>query len=392
MMRAWPRKVAPRILTSYANRFAFRTRALYARSSQKPTKLRRQRTRARVRRPDASNSFTRQGLPLTAKRRSKRKPGSTALGRGKTLSLSIIGAGRLGTALAIALNKAGHSINVIVARRLASASRASKLAGGQGLALSARQFRQLLPKGQALLDQSSLILIATPDDVIASIADELSDLLGRSTAPLGQKVALHTSGALSSNVLAPLRQYRVSVGALHPLVSISDARNGADWLTRGFFSVEGDAPATRVAKRIVRDLGSKAFEIAASAKPLYHAAALMASPNLTALIDIALEMLSRCGLTANQSQRVLLPLIRSTLDNLAAVDPARSLTGTFKRGDVATVQKHVEAISSQKLDDALEAYVILGRRSMKLAGHKLETESAIEQILTQALSRRPVRR
>ena len=334
----------------------------------------------------------RQGLPLITKRHQKRKSGSTARHRGKPLSVSIIGAGRLGTALAIALDKAGHSINLIVARRLASARRASKLAGGRGVGLSAKQFRKLPPKHRELLDQSALILIATPDDVITSIADDLAVLLRSQTAPVGERIALHTSGALSSNVLAPLRKSGISVGALHPLVSISDARDGADWLTRGFFAVEGDAAAGRMAKRIVRDLGSQAFEIEASAKPLYHAAALMASPNLTALVDIALEMLSRCGLNANQSQKVLLPLIRSTIDNLAAANPARSLTGTFKRGDVATVRKHVEAISSQKLFDALEAYVILGRRAMKLANHKSETRAAVDQILARALARTAARR
>ena len=333
-----------------------------------------------------------QGLPLTPKRHPKRKPGSTSLRRGKSLSVSIIGAGRVGTALAIALARAGHSINLIVARRLAGARRALKLAGGQGVALSAKQFWQPHPKHRELLNQSTLILIATPDDVITSIADELGDLLRLQTAPLPERVALHTSGALSSNVLAPLRRWRISVGALHPLISISDARDGADWLTRGFFSIEGDAAAIRMGKRIVRDLGSQAFEIEASAKPLYHAAALMASPNLTALVDIALEMLSRCGLTANQSQRVLLPLIRSTIDNLAAADPARSLTGTFKRGDVATVRKHIEAISSQKLFDALEAYILLGRRSMKLANHASETEAAVDQILASTPNRMPERR
>lgn len=274
-----------------------------------------------------------------------------------------------------------------MARHAATAKRASKLAGGQGLGLSAQQFRRLLPRHRELLEQSSLILIATPDDVVASVADELAAGLRFRTASAGEQVALHTSGALTSNVLAPLRRLRVSVGALHPLVSISEARAGAVWLTRAFFSLEGDAAATRAGKRIVHDLGAQAFTIAASAKPLYHAAALMASPNLTALIDIALEMLSHCGLTANQSRKVLLPLIQSTIDNLAAADPSSSLTGTFKRGDVATVQKHVDAISSQKLFDALEAYVVLGRRSMKLANREPVSRSEIDHILARALSR-----
>ena len=333
-----------------------------------------------------------QGPPLTAKRHPKRKRGSTARSRHKRLSVSIIGAGRLGTALAIALDKAGHSIDLIVASRAASAQRASKLSGGQALSLSAKQWRQALPKHREVLEQSSLILIATPDDIIGSVANELAGALRFRTTPAGKQVALHTSGALSSKVLAPLRQARIAVGSLHPLVSISEARGGAEWLTRAFFSVEGDAAATRLGKRIVQDLGSQAFTIATSAKPLYHAAALMASPNLTALIDIALEMLGRCGLNINQSQKVLLPLIGSTIDNLANADPARALTGTFKRGDVATVRKHVDAISSQKLFDALEAYVLLGRRSMKLADHPPAIRAEIDHILAQALRRTRSRR
>ena len=329
---------------------------------------------------------------MTAKGHPARKSPRTSHRRDRRLSVSIIGAGRLGTAFAIALNKSGHAISLIVARHAASAKRASRLAGGQGLGLSATQFRQLVPRHREFLEQSSLILIATPDDVIPSIADELAELLRFRTAPAGKQVALHTSGALASDVLRPLRQLGISVGALHPLVSISEARGGAEWLTRAYFSVEGDAAATQLGKRIVRDLGAQAFTISASAKPLYHAAALMASPNLTALIDIALEMLSRCGLTANRSQKVLLPLIQSTIDNLAAADASRSLTGTFKRGDVATVQKHVDAISSQKLFDALEAYVLLGRHSMKLANLKPASRAEIDHILARALRRTRNRR
>jgi predicted short-subunit dehydrogenase-like oxidoreductase (DUF2520 family) len=288
--------------------------------------------------------------------------------------------------LAIALDKVGYSLNLIVAKHATSAKRASQLAGGQAVGLSAKQFRRLLPKHRELLGQSSVILIATPDDVIASIADELAVLL-ESRTETGKQVALHTSGALTANVLKPLRQFGISVAALHPLVSISEPKSGAEGLTRAFFSVEGDAPAMRVGRRIARDLGAQTFTIKAEAKPLYHAAALMASPNLTALIDIAFEMLKRCGLTANQSQKVLLPLLQSTIANLASTDPARSLTGTFKRGDIATVQKHVDTISSHKLFDALEAYVLLGRRSMKLANRKSAALTEIDHILAQALRR-----
>src|SRR5262249_35020544 len=187
---------------------------------------------------------------------------------------SIIGAGRLGTPLAIALNRAGHSIALIVARHAASARRANKLSGGQAKAASLEQFRRTSGHHSRLLAGNSLIIIATPDDAIGSVAEDLALLTKanpRRTMP-GTPVALHTSGALSSEVLAPLRRRGASVGSAPPLVSISDPSTGADWLTRAYFSLEGDAAAVRLGRQVVQDLGGRTFTINAQTKPLYHAA------------------------------------------------------------------------------------------------------------------------
>ena len=108
---------------------------------------------------------------------------------------------------------------------------------------------------------------------------------------------------------------------------------------------------------------------------------------MTALVDIALEMLSRCGLTPDRARKVLLPLIKSTLDNLATQAPAQALTGTFKRRDIVTVRRHLEAITAEHLPEALEAYVLLGRRSLELAGHRAAEDDLIEKILREALNR-----
>jgi len=88
---------------------------------------------------------------------------------------------------------------------------------------------------------------------------------------------------------------------------------------------------------------------------------------MVALFDIALEMLGHCGLSPRRAREVLLPLVESTLANLSTRDPARALTGTFKRGNVSTVRKHLAAIESEQLSDALAAYVLLGRRSLGLS-------------------------
>jgi len=122
-----------------------------------------------------------------------------------------------------------------------------------------------------------------------------------------------------------------------------------------------------MARRIVADLKGQSFSLTAKRKPLYHAAAVMASGNMVALFDVALEMLSHCGLTSKEAQRVLLPLVESTVRNLSLSEPARALTGTFARGDLATVKLHMEALSSSGISDALQLYRLLGRRAVALA-------------------------
>jgi predicted short-subunit dehydrogenase-like oxidoreductase (DUF2520 family) len=117
----------------------------------------------------------------------------------------------------------------------------------------------------------------------------------------------------------------------------------------------------------VRRLGARSFSIKTADKALYHAAAVTASGHMIALFDIASEMLARCGLDAKDARAILMPLVRSTLYNLTEHEPARALTGTFARADVETVRRHLRAIRNQKMPDALEAYTLLGRRSLRLA-------------------------
>jgi predicted short-subunit dehydrogenase-like oxidoreductase (DUF2520 family) len=136
----------------------------------------------------------------------------------------------------------------------------------------------------------------------------------------------------------------------------------------------------------VRDLGGDSFVIDTKNKPLYHAAALMASPNLTALIDIAIEMLEQAGISSARARQILLPLISSTIENLVTENPRQSLTGTFKRGDIATVKMHLAAIASERLTDAMRAYVTLGKRSLQLSDISRTRRLAIESLLAGALT------
>ncbi|HEX6715704.1 MAG TPA: Rossmann-like and DUF2520 domain-containing protein [Pyrinomonadaceae bacterium] len=266
--------------------------------------------------------------------------------------VSIIGSGRLGTTVAVALAGAGYAIRSLVARRVQKARRAAGFLDADVQVLAARQMHLLLP--------ADVFLIIVPDDQIAGVAAELS---GLRFDPKRKLTALHTSGALSAEVLRPLREKGWQTGSMHPLISISD-KNAT--LHTAFWSVEGERGALRLAKAIVRDLGGQSFSICSEDKPLYHAAAVMVSGNVVALFDVALEMLGECGLDRKTAQRILLPLIASSVRNLETKDPAQALTGTFSRGDLETVKRHLTALKKKELADALELYRLLGQRSLKL--------------------------
>jgi predicted short-subunit dehydrogenase-like oxidoreductase (DUF2520 family) len=280
-------------------------------------------------------------------------------------SVALIGFGRLGQALAIALHSAGYPILSLVARRRPKAEKVAELLRGIKPAP-----RLLAANELSELPKTELILIATPDDVIEATAGRLARL--RVGKGLRQTV-LHTSGALSSQVLFPLKQVRFRTGSLHPLVSVSEARAGAKAVRGAFYCLEGEPAAMRVARLIVKDLEGAAFSIAPATKALYHAAAVTASPHVTALFDLATELLAACGLSRKAAGEVLLPLLASTVDNLRVSDPAKALTGTFARGDLATVKKHLAALSALPGEGpagqaiALEVYRLLGLQSLKLA-------------------------
>jgi len=281
-------------------------------------------------------------------------------------SLSIIGAGRLGQAFAIALRSSGYSVVALVARSKPKAEKAAALLTktlGQGPAKARPQSLVFGANQLGKLPETDLVLITTPDDAIQETAQRLSSLwIGRK-----QSTVLHTSGALSSEALAPLAEKGFQTGSIHPLISISEPVSGAAALHGAFFCIEGTGKAKRMAEGIVRDLGGHSFTIKPENKALYHAAAVMAAPHLTALFDLAVEMLSVCGLSKAKAQKVFMPLLESTTNNLKASNPQQALTGTFARGDIATVRRHLQALSGKELAEALAVYKLLGLHSLPLA-------------------------
>jgi predicted short-subunit dehydrogenase-like oxidoreductase (DUF2520 family) len=307
--------------------------------------------------------------PASSTSASKTRPAtSTQSATSKRPSVAIIGAGRLGSALALALSQSGYAVVALVASHAPHARRAARALSPRPLALGATQL--------ASLPDTDLLLITTPDDQINGVAVRLAQVFAardaNAVSPQPQqrpaRVALHASGALASDALAPLAAQAFSLGSLHPLVSISDPQSGASNLRGAFYCLEGKARALSAANKIVRALGGQSFSIAARHKPLYHAAAVMSAGHLVALFSLAMRMLAHCGLSERQASRVLLPLAGSTLENLAhSIYPASALTGPFARADFDTLRRHLFALREFDPHETLPVYIALGRHALRLA-------------------------
>jgi predicted short-subunit dehydrogenase-like oxidoreductase (DUF2520 family) len=271
-------------------------------------------------------------------------------------SLSIIGAGRVGSALGRCLSELGWKIDAVVTRSNAGARRAVRFIGA-GKA-SAGLTRQILV--------SRVILISTPDDQIANVAQELARIGGEE---LRGKVVLHTSGAMDSAPLEAARKRGAKVGSLHPLQSFSGVAVPA--LEGRIFTVEGETQAVRVAQRIARTLGGSPVRLASSKKLLYHAAAAMAAGHVLAVEEAATQLLVSLGMKRSEAVRGLLPLTRQVLENFERLGPRAAWTGPLSRGDYKIVRAHLDALQESPGEFA-QAYEALNR----LAARVLPQDSA----------------
>jgi predicted short-subunit dehydrogenase-like oxidoreductase (DUF2520 family) len=215
-----------------------------------------------------------------------------------------------------------------------------------------------------------VILIAVPDTAIPEVARELA---AADWPQPRKRVVLHTSGALSSEILAPLRRFGASVGSLHPLQSFSGV--GSPSLDGCIFAVEGDAGATRVARSIARALDGQILPLDPAAKPLYHAAATMASGQVLAGLEGAIQIFASLGLKRREALRALLPLTRQVLENLERLGPQPAWTGPLARGDFGVIEAHENSLGGWPAE-YLAAYRALNRLAARLLSRHPEGAQA----------------
>jgi predicted short-subunit dehydrogenase-like oxidoreductase (DUF2520 family) len=207
---------------------------------------------------------------------------------------------------------------------------------------------------------SRVILIATPDDEIAAVAQNLARI---GAEELRGKVALHTSGAMDARVLDPVKACGAAVGSLHPLQSFSGV--AVPSLEGKVFAVEGEAQAVRTARQIARSLGGSPVRIAGEKKILYHAAAAMAAGHVLAVGEAAAQLLVSLGMRRSEAVRALLALTRQVLENLEQLGPRTAWTGPLSRGDYKIVEAHLEALQ-QSPDEFVQAYEVLNRLAARV--------------------------
>jgi predicted short-subunit dehydrogenase-like oxidoreductase (DUF2520 family) len=267
--------------------------------------------------------------------------------RADKATITLIGAGNLAQALGPALKAAGYKIDFVAARETASSRRRAAMLAGT---LEART--------QSLKDAgpiSDIVWICHTDDALA----ETAKLLARKPGWAG-KIVLHSSGALSSDVLLPLKRKGASTASVHPMMTFVPGATPRMEEVR--FAVEGDSRAVAVARRIVRDLDAESFAIKKTAKPLYHALGSFSSPLIVAALVTAERVGRNAGLSASQTRRVMGPILRQTFKNYEERGAAAAFSGPIKRGDLNTVSRHLKEL--KRVPGASEVYRALVKSAL----------------------------
>src|SRR3954471_3371192 len=266
--------------------------------------------------------------------------------------VTIVGPGRLGGALAVGLSEAGYGIDSLIYRDRRPPRSLSNAIVSPHLTLSIKK---------AIAIDSPIVIIATQDEELPNAISALS-----AKVKPGSTV-FHTSGSIPSDILNDFRESGSAVASLHPLASISNWTDGKTRFAASYFCLEGDAKAVRVGSQIAKRLGARSFEIESRYKSLYHAAALTAAGHVTALFDIAVDFMIKAGVDRKMARRLLQPLLLGVAQNLNEKDTDAALTGTFARGDIGTMLRHLEALSLNDSRDEMLIYIELGLHSIKLA-------------------------
>lgn len=288
--------------------------------------------------------------------------------------IGIVGAGAVGTALGVALTRAGWRIHAVASRDADRRERFRTVVPG------VRAFADAPP----LVEEVELIVLAVPDDAIPRVAGELHMYSGQAM--------IHTSGLLGAEALASAMAAGTQVGSFHPLVAFADLERAVAALHGAMVAIEGDDQLLDLLARMAEAVGATPVRLASGAKPAYHAAAVLAAGGFDALLDAIAELGRAAGLDEAGSLAIYGALIEQTLGNARSLGIAAALTGPMTRGDVGTVAAHLAALAFHA-PTAVALYRALAEREIAIAlGRGALTPEAAAELratLAEPLARTP---
>ncbi|MCH8940551.1 MAG: DUF2520 domain-containing protein [Chloroflexi bacterium] len=293
-------------------------------------------------------------------------------------SIGIVGAGALGSTLARAMQQVGYHVTAVASRTTGSAERlAQELDGCEAV------------KAQDVADRCDAVFLTVPDSAILDVA---SAIQWRS----GQAV-FHCSGASPLSILDSAKHGGALIGAFHPLQTFGGSDGGPAFspldgspnIMRNIaYAVEAESPLREELESLATDLGGWPIALAAEDRVLYHASAIAACGLLATLVKLSADLWSDFGQSSDQGLRALLPLVRGTLDGIERRGFPDALTGPMVRGDVATVQSHIDALAA-RAPAFQPIYSHLALASLPIARDKgglgAREEEQLRELLTNSL-------
>ena len=281
-------------------------------------------------------------------------------------TIGFIGAGITGTALACQLFRQGYPVIAVNSRSASSAER---------LAFHVQDCT-VCSAPQQVVDLAQVVFITTPDDIIADIASRLDWHRGQTV--------VHTSGVHSIDILELAQRQGAGICCLHPLQTFAGLEQAIENISGSTFAIEGEGQALEIAREMAESLHGNVITLKAGDKVLYHTAAVTVSNYLVTLMKIAADLWKPLGVPQDEAVKALLPLLKGTVHNIETVGIPGCLTGPISRGDIGTIEKHLDALDSEH-PEALDIYRSLGVRTLGIALAKgrlnLETAEEIKSLL-----------
>lgn len=275
-------------------------------------------------------------------------------------AFAIIGAGRVGTSIGMLLRRAGYRLAGFSTRSEASRRKASQwldLPGSVGI---------------DPLAQAEILVITVPDDLVESVCRQLVD-----AGTVGEEtIVMHTAGSLGLEPLRPAAAAGAETLAVHVLQAIPDVASGIERIPGSWFGVTCADHLRSWAESFVSDLGGHVIWVPDERRPLYHAAAVIASNFLVTLASLVEETFD--------DTRPYLPLMRGTLENLESLGPREAITGPVVRGDSGTIRRHLEALAKEAPKVA-EVYRALSTATLRYAERSGRVKPDVAQGLRDVL-------